>query len=324
MKILVLGATGFIGGHIARAACQRGWQVSGLRRRPGAVGTLGGLEVHWLEGDLDQPASLARAMAGHQAVFHAAAYYPRRGGRVADHVARGVEETRHVLQAAAQAGVERLVFTSTLTTIGHPPAGQARLAHEGDAYLPGSLPWLAYYECKYAMESEVLRAAAGGLPAVVVNPTAVLGPGDVHLTMAGVLRAVARGRVPFWLEAQINVVDVRDVAQAQLAAARRGRVGERYILGGHNLTLRQLLQMVAELAGCKPPRWRLPLGAIDALGAMARAFPGLNLLGNHLRAVRHWQAYDCSKAAAELGLQARPLEETLVDALAWLRQAGYY
>jgi len=323
VKALVIGGTGFIGGHIARAASERGWRVSALRRRPGAVGALQGVAVGWLEGDLNDRPSLENAMAGQDVVFHAAGYYPRRGGPVAGHVRRAVLETRNVLAASARVGVPRLVFTSTLTTIGRPPEGEGRLADERDAYLPASLYWLAYYECKYAMESEVLRAAAGGLPAVVVNPTAVLGPGDVHLTVAAALLAAARGRMPFWIEAPINVVDVRDVAQAQLAAAARGEVGERYILGGHNVTVRLLLEVLAELVGRRAPRWRLPLELIDALSLLQRFFPALNLLGNHLAAVRHWQGYDCRKAEEVLGLQPRPLEETLRDALAWLRDEGY-
>jgi dihydroflavonol-4-reductase len=172
--VLVLGATGFIGGHIARAAVEQGWEVRGLRRQPGALGHLGPAPVRWYEGDLEQPASLLPALAGVELLFHAAAYYPQGSRPVPEHVAHSVQQTRGVLEAAASARVGRVIFTSSLSTIGQPPTGADRLADERDHYVPGSLPGSAYYECKYAMESEALRACAAGQDVVVTNPTLVL------------------------------------------------------------------------------------------------------------------------------------------------------
>jgi dihydroflavonol-4-reductase len=235
---------------------------------------------------------------------------------------RAVRQTRHVLQAAQRAAVRRLIYTSTLTTIGPVPAGEDRLADERDLYTPGLLGRSAYYECKYAMESEVLRSA-NDLPAVVVNPTAVFGPGDLHLALGRVLLALARGWGLAWIPAVTNVVDVRDVAQAQVRAAEAGQVGQRYILGGHNLPVRELMMRAASILGVPPPRWGLPLGVIDAAVWLGDRLPLLDVLGNHLRAVRQWQGYDCGKAVAQLGLQNRSVEETLRAAVAWYADNGY-
>lgn len=314
-RALVLGAAGFIGGHIARQALGLGWEVRGLRRRPAATGHLGpDAPLHWFDGDLDRPDAPAEAFEATEIVFHAAAFYPRSTRAVPRLVGRAVRQTRAVLEACRAAGVRRLVYTSTLSTIGPPPPG--RPADERDHYTPGRHPRSAYYECKYAMESEVLRAAAD-LEVVVLCPTAVFGPGDVHRAMGGLLLAVAAGRVPFWFEAAVNAVDVRDVAAAHLRAAMSGRPGERYILGGQNLRLRALLDEAARVAGVRPPRWRLPLAALDLAVTLDDALPFGRGLGNHLRAVRQWPFFDSSKAARELGLQTRPLEETLRDALTW-------
>lgn len=319
---LVLGATGFIGGHIARAALSRGWQVRGLRRRPGAVGHLDEDAIDWFKGDLDDPQSLSPAFHGADIIFHAAGYYPQTGDPVHLHMARALRQTRNVLEAAHKAAASRLVYISSLTTIGTPPPGESRLADERDRYLPASLHRSAYYECKYAMESEVLRAD-NEVPAVVVCPTAVFGPGDVHLTLARLLLAVARGWVMAWLPACLNVVDVRDVAEATLRAAEIGLPGERYLLGGHNLSLQQFLTTASHLAQVPPPRFRLPLWFVDALVLGSDLLPSMRFLGNHLRAIRLWQPYNCQKAQHVFGLSPRPLESTLRDAFDWLAAQGY-
>jgi dihydroflavonol-4-reductase len=313
---LILGATGFIGGHIALAAVRAGWEVRGLRRSPGSTGHVGAAPLQWYEGDLDHPDGLGAAFHGADVVFHAAGYYPRSGRNVPGQIAHSVRQTRDVLSACRRAG-SKLIYTSSLTTIGHPQPPGSRLADERDLYEPGSLPRSAYYECKYAMESEVLRAA-GSLPVVVTNPTAVFGPGDRMGGLASILAAVARGRGLVWIEAEVNLIDVRDVAEAHVRAALAGRPGERTILGGHNLSVRELITLAARLAGAPPPRFRLPLAWIDFAVWLGDRFPPLDVAGNHLRAVRQWQGYDCSKAFRDLDLRPRPLEETIRDSLAWI------
>lgn len=320
--VLVLGATGFIGGHIALAALRQGWQVRALRRRTGAIGHLGRSPVLWSDGDLDRPESLPPAFEGVEIVFHAAGYYPRSNDPVHCQVAFSVRQTRSVLEAAHRAGVARLVYVSSLTTIGRPPPDEDRLADERDHYVPGTLARSAYYECKYAMESEVLRADSS-VPCVVVSPTAVFGPGDVHLTLARLLLALARGWGVAWLPAEVNAVDVRDVAEATVRAAQLGRPGERYLLGGHNLSVRQLMELTCRTAGVPPPRFQIPLWLIDRVISITDHFPPLNLAGNHLRAIRQWQGYNCEKARHELGLSTRPLETTMRDAFDWLASQGH-
>ncbi|MGD2103985.1 MAG: NAD-dependent epimerase/dehydratase family protein, partial [Anaerolineae bacterium] len=209
-RCCVLGATGFIGGRIARAAVMQGWEVRGLRRRHGATGAIGDLRIDWADGDLNDEASLVDAMDGCDVVFHAAAYYPHGTSNTWEAVQRGVGGMRNALAAAEAAGVERLVYTSSLTTVG-PPEDGARLANEEDLYTPGSVP-LPYFEVKWAMEMEAMRAAARGLPVVVVMPAAVLGPGDVKPTTGELLLWVAKGGLPGYVEGHINVVDGRDVA----------------------------------------------------------------------------------------------------------------
>jgi dihydroflavonol-4-reductase len=314
---LVLGATGFIGGHIARAVLERGWRTRGLRRDPRATGSLGEAPLEWVSGDLTDPDSLLAAMQGIEIVFHAAAYYPKRGQPLKDvpsQVAYPNQEIEMVLEAARQAKVRRFVFTSTLTTIGNPSPGNDRLADERDFYVPGTLPKNSYYETKFAMEARVLEAARKGFPAVVVNPTAVFGPGDVHGTMGNLLLAVARGWGIAWLPVTTNLVDVRDVALAHLAAAEKGAIGERYILGGHNMSLREALGTVARAAGVHPPRFEIPLRVVDWLIALGEIFPPLST-GSHLSAIRYWQGYNTEKAQRVLGLSARSFEQTIRDTL---------
>lgn len=318
---LVLGATGFIGGHIAKAALESGWPTRGLRRDLQAVGHLQGASIEWLTGNLADPDSLITAMQGIDVVFHAAAYYPR-GGQPRDvpaQVAHAVQQIDTVLGAARQAGVRRVVFTSTLTTIGPPPRDDDRLADERDFYVPGTIPKSGYYEAKFAMEARLLEAARKGFHAVVVNPTAVFGPGDVHLTLGGLLLAVARGWGIAWLPVTVNVVDVRDVAFAHIAAAEKGKTGERYILGGHNMSMRQAMETVVRVANVRPPRFEVPLKVIAWIVALGDAIPFIST-GNHLRTIRHWQGYNITKAQRELGLDSRPFDNTVRDTLDWFKE----
>jgi dihydroflavonol-4-reductase len=318
---LVLGATGFIGGHIVRSAAASGWRVRGLRRRSGAVGAIGDVAgVEWIEGDTDDLPSLRAAMRGCQAVFHCAGAYPHNPRRLAQDVDAAVRQMRRVLDAARAASVRRLVYTSSFTTIG--PAGEAeRLADERDPYVPGS-SGDPYYEAKWAMEVEALAASGSDLATVALCPTAVFGPGDVHLSVSRPLVLAAQGRMPVSVDAPLGVIDVRDVAQAHVAAADRGQPGQRYVLNGHNLRLPELLAATATIAGARPPVVRLPPQLATTLAALAGRLPGVGGEVSYLRTMRLWQPLNNARAAAELGLSPRPLAETLADALAWFRAAG--
>ncbi len=319
MLILVLGASGFLGGHIARAAFEKGWRVRGLRRNPMASGNIGDLPIDWIQGDLGDLNLLVSAMEGVDAVFHAAGYYPRASQNLSlkPHLARAQKEIHNVLQACQQAAIRRLIYTSSLSTIGQPPEGADRLADERDVYIPGSLPNNPYYEVKITMENAVV-ARGTDLDAVVVNPTVVLGPGDVHSSSTRFIRSFLQGKLPVYIPAMINLIDVRDMAAAQLVAAEKGRSGERYILGGHNLTMDHALIQVAQDAGVPPPKFKVPLGLLVPIVRIADKLPGIQI-SSHVKAVRTWQGYNTAKAERELDLSPRPVTATLQDTIAWLK-----
>jgi len=218
----------FIGGQIARAALARGWRVRPVRRRPGAVGAIGDLSVAWAQADLRDRAALIEAMRGCAVVFHAAAAYPQGSRHIARAVAEARAEMMNVLDAARAAGVARLIYTSSLTTLARRYTPGMALLDEQDVYRAGAA-CSAYYEAKLAMEQIALTAR--DLDVVVLLPTAVFGPGDVKPTTSLVIREAGRGRILLYFDAMINAVDGRDVAATHLAAAERGRAGERYILG---------------------------------------------------------------------------------------------
>jgi dihydroflavonol-4-reductase len=321
MKALVLGGTGFIGGQIVRAALEAGYQVRALRRQH-TFGALGDVADHveWVMGDLDDLDSLVAGAMGCEVLFHAAAHYPHSSRDIPNEVAYAEAQMGNVLAAARRAGVERLIYTGSLTTVG-PPSQPGRLADERDFYTPGT-SGSAYYEAKYVMEQMALQATAEGLPVVILLPTAVFGPGDVKPTTGQLLVEVAKGRVPVYFDAVINTVDGRDVAATHIAAVERGRVGQRYIVGGHNLTLRQGLAIAAEAAGLAPPQFKLPRALVKAAVRLGDVLPGVELPENG-RTLQFWQPLSSLKAERELGLIPRPFEQTARDAVAWFRENGY-
>ncbi len=322
LRCCVLGATGFIGGQIARAVLTRGWAVRGVRHRAGTVGALGDIaaKIEWVEADLSDPASLVTALQGCPLVFHAAAYYPQRIRDPWAAIRHGLSGMRNLLAAARTVGTRRLVYTSSLSTVG-PPSASGRLANEEDLYLPGSVT-TPYFEVKWAMEQEAMRAAATGLNVVVTLPTIVLGPGDVKPTTSGLLLMVARRRLRWAVEGTVNVVDGRDLAAWHVLAAERGEAGRRYILGGHNITIREMLTTMAEAAEVPPPRRELPLGLVEWAGRIGARL-GVPSAGQ-VRAIRHWQPVDTERARRELGTPAaRPFIDTCRDTLSWFREHGY-
>lgn len=283
------------------------------------------LDVEHTLGDLDDPESLVAAMHGCDVLFHAAAYYPRHSLDMTGSLREAVRGMRNVLGAAVETKVGRLVYTSTLTTIG--PAGEpSRLADERDFYLPGSTD-SAYFESKWAMEAEAWRAIAEGLPVTITNPTAVFGPWDVKPTTGEILLNVAKGRFPVWLDLEANIVDARDVGRGHVLAAKRGQTGQRYILGGENLAVRQALTVAAQEAGAKPPRWHASLGLVGAIVRIGEALGRLPLIQplplEHFKTLREWRAMNTEKARRELGFESRSFVDTVRDTLAWFREHGY-
>lgn len=322
---VVLGSTGCIGNNVVRACLATGWLVRAFHRETSQTWTLDGLDVERVTGDLDDPPSLVAAMRGCDVAFQAAAYYPRHSLDPAGSLREAVRGMRNVLHAAAEAGVGRLVYTSSLTTIG-PASEPGRMPDERDFYLPGSTD-SAYFESKWAMEAEAWRAIAEGLPVVIVNPTAVFGPWDVKPATGEILLNVAKGHLPVWLDLDVNVVDARDVGQGHLLAATRGRIGQRYILGGENLSLRKALSVAAQEAGVAPPRWQASLTLVSALVRVGETFGRINgirpLPLEHFKTLREWRALNTTKARQQLGFETRPFLDTVRDTLGWFREYGY-
>jgi dihydroflavonol-4-reductase len=320
MRIVILGAAGFIGGQIARAACAAGHDVHGFRRRPGSLGAVGDLAITWHDGDLAEPASLRAAMQDCAVLYHAAAYYPYADRDIQTAIHKAQREIEAVLEAAQAARVKRVVYTSSLTTIGQPPQGSGRIADEQDGYVSSSVQ-NAYFEAKWAMEQAALRAADEGLNLVVLIPSAVFGPGDVKPTTGQVLRDLARGRFPISIHAETNFVDVRDVAQAHLRAATVGERGERTIIGGHNLDIDDALRQAAQVAGVRPPlltlRRETAVRLLGLAGRLPLPIPEL------VRGLAFWQPLNCDKGRKLFGLTPRPFAETARDTITWFRENGY-
>ena len=326
MRAVVTGASGFVGAAVARALVGAGWQVRALVRAASDRTNLQNLPLEIFEGDLTLAASLPRALAGCDGLFHVAADYRLGVSHPAQLYQTNVEGTRNVMAAAAQAGIKKIVYTSSVATMGIPADGSP-----GDEQTPVSLAAMIghYKRSKFLAEQVVLDAAAAGIPVVIVNPSTPVGPGDVKPTPTGqlVLDAAA-GRMPAYVDTGLNIVHVDDVAGGHLLAFHGGRIGERYILGGEDMTLRHLLGVIARLVGRSPPRVRLPYAAVLPLACLAEAMARMTGRSGRVtlegvRMSRKRMFFSSSKAARELGYRWRPPARAFDDAVRWFREHGY-
>lgn len=327
MKVLVLGATGFLGSNLVRALLAKGDQVRGLVRPSNPAPTLRDLDIERITGDLNIVESLRRACEGVRIVYHCAGYYPPHTVPVSVATEQALKETWNVLDAVRAASVDRLVFGSTLTTIGF-PRQQGQPADETCAFTTqySDNPYLM---SKIAMEKAVLEAARNGLPAVVVNPTACFGPYDSKPTSGTQIVMIAKRLMPGYIQGDINAIDVRDVATGMMKAAERGRVGERYILGSWNTTQRELNMLIARVAGVMAPIAPVPYW-VARYGSKFGDWVFRTILkkpapvpGFFVEVLKHMQQYDCSKAIRELDYPRSPIEPAIRDALNWFRANGY-
>jgi dihydroflavonol-4-reductase len=333
MKVLVLGGTGLLGANLVRALLGRGYQVRVLfhtvrsseqaRRHL----SLKGLDLERVDGDLNEPDSLARACDGVRVVYQAASYYPPYTIPLEVATGQALAETSQLLEAVRRASVDRVIFTSTLTTIGF-PTRPGQLANE-DCPFTTKYQNNPYLMAKITMENEVLKAAREGLPAVVVNPTAFFGPYDSRPTSGSQILMVAKRQMPVYVDGPVNVIDVRDVAEGMIRAAERGKVGERYILGNWNTTQKELNTLIARVAGVWAPLVPAPF-AVARFGAKFGDWVFRTILrkpapvpGFFMEVLDHMQQYDCSKAIRELDYPRRPVEHAIRDALSWFRTNGY-
>ncbi|HLZ32419.1 MAG TPA: hopanoid-associated sugar epimerase [Nitrospira sp.] len=326
MKALVTGATGFVGGAVARALVRAGIDVRVLARQDSDLRNLEGLAVERVGGDLRDPASLRTALTGCRQLYHVAAHYALWAKTPSIFYDINVTGTRNLLEAAGDAGIERTVYCSTIGAIGLPPGGGL-----GTEETPVSLDQMAghYKRSKYLAEQEVLKLARAGLPVVVVNPSAPVGAGDVKPTPTGqVIVDFMKGRMPAYIETGMNIIDVDDVAAGHLLAMQKGRQGERYILGCKNMMLRELFEILSALTGIKAPAIKLPRLAILPLAYINHWIanlsgrpPRIPLEG--VKMAKYKMHYDCSKAIRELGLPQTPPEVALGKAVRWFRDHGY-
>jgi len=330
VRALVTGATGFVGAHLARALLGRGFTVRCLVRPAGAAGRrvdlLAGLPVEIVPGDLRRPDSLRAAVAGCDVVYHCAADYRLFTPDPSEMMAANVTGTDNLLTACADAGVGRVVYTSSVGALGLVDGGGP--ADEGT---PVTLDAMigSYKRSKYQAERIAEQWAARGLPVVIVNPSTPVGEGDVKPTPTGqmVVDFLLR-KFPAYVDTGLNLIDVRDVAAGHLLAAERGRPGERYILGHRNMTLKEILDTLARLTGLPSPRLRvphwLPLAAAHVATAAARLTGRPpRVTPEAVRMSRHRMFFDAGKAVRELGLPQSPIDAALARAVAWFDDHGY-
>lgn len=319
---LVTGASGFLGWHVARLLAERGHPVRALVRPSSKIREL---DVETVTGDLRDAESLGRATRGCGLVFHVAADYRLWAANPSEVYGSNVEGTRNVMRAACEAGVERVVYTSTVGCIGVPKGGV------GDEECPVSLEDMtgAYKRSKFMAERVASEFAGAGLPVVIVNPTAPVGDHDIKPTPTGqVVVDFLKGDMPAFIDTGLNIVDARDVALGHLLACERGRAGERYILGAENLTLEQILRKLATIAGRPAPKLKLPFAVAYAAGAAGTAWA--RITGKPPRApldavrmARKKMFVSHAKAARELGFDPGPAERALSRAVEWFQANSY-
>jgi dihydroflavonol-4-reductase len=325
MKALVTGATGFVGAAVAKALLAAGWQVRVLARPGSDRSNLEGLDLQVAQGDLGDVASLERALQGCAGLFHAAADY-RLGARDPSELYRtNVEGTRNILAAAGRAGVSRIVYTSSVATIGIPPDGSP--GEERTAVAVANM--IGHYKrSKYLAEDVARESARAGLAVIIVNPSTPVGPGDIKPTPTGQLVLdAASGRMPAYVDTGLNIVHVDDVAAGHLLAFERGKPGERYILGGEDMTLREILAQISALVGRTPPRVRLPYAAVLPVAYVAEAIAKITGRAGRVtlegvRMSRKRMFFSSAKAVRELGYRWRPPVQAFEDAVRWFREHG--
>jgi dihydroflavonol-4-reductase len=325
--VLVTGAAGFIGSAVARAALRRGYPVRVLVRASSPRRNLAGLDAELVEGDMRDPQAVGRALAGARCLLHVAADYRLWAREPGEIVRNNLDGTAVLMRGALAAGVERVVVTSSVATL---RVGPSTVAATEDQPLAPHEAIGAYKRSKVEAERLVERMVAEqGLPAVIVNPSTPVGARDLRPTPTGrIVVEAARGRMPAFVETGLNLVDVEDVALGHLLALERGRIGERYILGGENLMLCHLLAEIARLTGRPAPRVRLPVAPLVPLAHAAEALARLSgrepfLTVDGLAMSRNRMFFSSDKARRELGYRPGPYLRGVEAALAWFASEGY-
>lgn len=325
-RMAITGATGFVGSAVARCFLQAGYPVRVLLRSQSPRDNLAGLDVETVCADLKEPRDLAAALKGCRGLVHVAADYRLFVPDPAPLYRVNVDGTRTLMQAALTAGVQRIVYTSSVAVLGHCDNGTP-----ADEDTPSALSDMIghYKRSKFLAETEVMRLVHDAqLPAIIVNPSTPVGPRDLKPTPTGrMVLDAARGRMPAYLDTGLNVVHVDDVARGHLYAYQRGQISRRYILGGDNLPLKEIFTLIARLAGRRPPRLRLAPGALTLFAWLAERWARLagttpRLTRDELAMARHPMSYSSARAERELGYVHRPAEAAFRDALVWFAEHG--
>jgi dihydroflavonol-4-reductase len=325
-KVLVTGASGFVGSAVARALICSGYRVRALLRSTSRRCNLAGLDVEIAEGDMRDAVSVARAMTGVRYLFHVAADYRLWASNPQQILWNNREGTRLLMQTALKLGVERIVYTSSVATIACAANGQPA---DETMRLSEACAIGAYKRSKVAAERVVeAMITCDNLPAIIVHPTAPIGPRDLRPTPTGrIIVEAASGRMPGFVDTGLNLVHVDDVASGHLAALRHAKPGDHYILGGQDVTLAEFLTEIALMCGRKPPKLRVPRSLIypfafaaEAIAHVTKIEPFLTIDG--LRMSRSRMFFSSAKAERSLGYSARPYREALIEALAWFRANG--
>lgn len=323
LKVLVTGATGFIGTHLTRLLLKEGFPVRALVRSAEKKSHLNGLDVETIVGDVRGAASMEKACKGCESVFHAAALYGFWAPRQQDFYDINVTGTRNVLEAARKAKVARIVYTSTVGVLKAPtdpktPADELSFPDERDLFND-------YKRSKYQAEQVVDRYAKTGTPVVIVNPTAPVGAYDTRPTPTGkIVLDFLRGKIPAYLDTGLNWVDVEDVARGHLLAAEKGKVGERYILGGTDMTLKAFYDLLAKLSGRKSPQFKIPYSlammvalGCELLGKIGKRAPAVSV--GAVRMAKKFMYFNSDKAVSQLGYRPGPIQPALERSVEWFR-----
>lgn len=316
-KVLLTGGTGFIGSHLARALAARGDELRLLVRRQSSASGLNGIEFERVTGDITDRRAVRRALEGVERVFHVAGSTSMRRQDIHKVFEVNLAGTRILCEEALAAGVERLIHTSSAAAVGTAkPNGRVDETHQYTAARHG----IAYANSKHEAEAEVLRAAAQGLNASIVNPTFVLGPDTPSRSSMDLIRRFLLRQIPMYVDGGLNIVDVRDIAAGHLLADAHGLPGERYILGGRNFTLQRLFADLSRISGVAPPPVRMPPAVAVGAARFAEQF-GLPLpvSGDEAHSASMWWTYSSAKAKRELGFTPRAHEDTLRAAIEWMR-----
>ena len=327
MPIFLTGATGFLGSHVARVLAEQGADLRLLGRSTSNLKNLESLKAETVTGDLRDPASLEKAMSGCDTVFHVAADYRLWVTDPNEMYRSNVEGTRAILEAARKNGIKNVVYTSSVATIGFTGNG-----HPANEDSPVSLSHMIghYKRSKFMAEQIALEAGRSGMRVVTVNPTTPIGEQDIKPTPTGrIVVDFLKRKFPAYVETGLNLVDVRECARGHVAALEKGRSGERYILGGENLTLKQILDKLAQLTGLPSPKVKLPYVFAYAAGAVDETITGRLLHGEPRATIetvrmgkkKMWAS--SAKAERELGWRTIPVDEALRRAVEWFRANGY-